>query len=127
MSAPFRSSFAPQRGGLGKKEKRDTSQDIDFLSKAMEDQIASLNNKYIESLSNSLSAQLGYDWSEAAEQKARMSQSIVLSSDPSKGSPIKLEAVKKRTFDLDGAKKAGLSQSVLLPVEGKKQRSGADD
>lgn len=45
----------------------------------MEDQIASLNNKYIESLSNSLSAQLGYDWSEAAGDKARMSQSIVLS------------------------------------------------
>ena len=45
----------------------------------------------------------------AAEQKARMSQSIVLSSDPSNVSPIKLEPVKKRTFDLAGGKKGGLS------------------
>lgn len=109
MSVPFRSSFAPLRGGKAKKEKRDSSHDVDFLSQAMEDQIASLNSKYIESLSNSLSAQLGYDWSEAAEQKARMSQSIVLSSHPSNVSPIKLEPVKKRTFDLAGGKKGGLS------------------
>lgn len=56
-----------------------------------------------------------------------MSQSIVLNSDPTKGSPIKLEPVKKRNFDLDGMKKAGLSQSVLLPVDGKKQKSGDGD
>lgn len=93
----------------------------------MEDQIASLNSKYIESLSNSLSAQLGYDWSEAAEQKARMSQSIVLNSDPTRGSPIKLEPVKKRNFDLEGMRKVGLSQSVLLPAGGKTQKTGDCD